>query len=421
MKRIMTIASGKGGVGKTTLAVNLGLTLSHYGKTVLIDMDFETSSLRAFLNMAFKKDLYHFFKRNEPLEQCMTPLSRYLDPKKQFRNFYIIAAPKYYIDDLARFRKEEWRRFTRAVNTLPVDFVILDLKAGVSHDVLDLMPYSNSGLLIFTPRLPAATAAAAHLVKGQIFRKLKLMFSSRSVLLEGFSKKDLDDLHDALARTDDVYNDSIQNLDALVRYFRKRFKNHPATLAIERTLETFRVYYVLNHFNGIESSYRDAVEPFVRQLFRYVSSRITTRSVGWVSYSSLIHEANCRQIPIVLDTSLYPIRRGRKVPRFHELEEIAQQFGRTLLKEKKPKKKVTLQDYLTDQLTMMKEMYASLKNAHPVTEFRYISALIMKIINTERHYHFGDREILDARDLQKLMMKYYESQHQNRVKSHASQ
>jgi len=74
--KIIPVASGKGGVGKTTFCLNLALSISRYGRTVLIDLDPGTSSLRSFLDMPIKKDIYHFLKKNIPIEECITPINR---------------------------------------------------------------------------------------------------------------------------------------------------------------------------------------------------------------------------------------------------------------------------------------------------------------------------------------------------------
>ena len=48
---IIGIASGKGGVGKSTIAVNLGLAFSHLGKTVLLDADLGLANAQILMGL----------------------------------------------------------------------------------------------------------------------------------------------------------------------------------------------------------------------------------------------------------------------------------------------------------------------------------------------------------------------------------
>lgn len=46
MAEIITIASRKGGVGKTTIAINMVVALSNKGKTLLVDADEQQSAMK---------------------------------------------------------------------------------------------------------------------------------------------------------------------------------------------------------------------------------------------------------------------------------------------------------------------------------------------------------------------------------------
>ena len=54
------------------------------------------------------------------------------------------------------------------------------MKAGLDANVVDFLPWSNSGILVFTPHLPSATLAASDIVKAILFRKLRIVFSPSS-------------------------------------------------------------------------------------------------------------------------------------------------------------------------------------------------------------------------------------------------
>ena len=64
MKKVIVIASGKGGVGKTTTAINLGAAMHHFGKEVLLNLDAKPKvllilSITLFVVLKFKNSNYH--------------------------------------------------------------------------------------------------------------------------------------------------------------------------------------------------------------------------------------------------------------------------------------------------------------------------------------------------------------------------
>ena len=300
-KRIIPIASGKGGVGKTTFAVHFALSLARFAPTILVDLDTGTSSVRSSIGTVVAKDLYHFHRKGEALANCVTRLDENLDPRGRFRQFGFIAGPKHFIEEIGSLDAAFRRRLAGEINSLPADYIVLDLRAGLDANVLDFLPYTNSGILVLTPNLPQATLAASEVVKAVLFRTLRHVFADGSEvyslpgLLEG---REL--IRELLGRAEDSYDDSVSNLDAFVRELRELFGDRPILDVVDWVISDFRVHYVLNQFNGVDASHEAAIVPFLRNLSENVSSRLEVTQLGWVVQDARVHGANCRGVPLLL-------------------------------------------------------------------------------------------------------------------------
>jgi MinD-like ATPase involved in chromosome partitioning or flagellar assembly len=405
-RRIIPVSSGKGGVGKTTFALNYALSLARHGRTVLVDLDTGTSSVRSCLDTPVQYDLYHFFKKGHALKDCVTTLSQRLDPEGQFRDFGFVAGPRHMIEDITNFDRTRRNQLIDAINTLDADFIVLDLKAGLDENVIAFLPFSNSGILVFTPHLPAATLAASDIVKAILFRKLRGLFAPGSHLygdLRGMTPRFVNDLLD---RVEDVYDESVQNLDAFVDDLRHALGEHPVVKLVADAVDSFVVHYVLNLFNGVSDSFDTAVKPFLTNLEEHVSGQLTIFNLGWVVAHAEIARAAQQRVPALLyrepkPPSAAPAPKSVKL----ELDKLATHYlgtrytGQRATSVAREAQRPSTSPYLDAQLETLQRMFEGLQTAGYRDNFRYIAHRSLHILSSRRIADFGATRIFKDDEL----------------------
>lgn len=382
MKRIIPVSSGKGGVGKTTFAINFALGLSKYGKTILIDLDFGTSSIRNSIDIPIKYDLYHFFKKKVPLKDCITTLDSNLDPRGEYKNFGFIASPYGSMDEFVHLDEEKRKNLIREINALDANFIILDLKAGLDSRVLDFMPFSNSGILIFTPTLPAANFAVVEIVRSQILRRLKVLFSPSSPLWRSLKKWDIDYVKlftEILQKIEDVYDETFKNIDKLIDEAEEALREE----IVERLKESvweFKVYFVLNRFNELDESLNTVISPFLSRLSEFVSSGLNVISLGWIVESSEIYESGRKKIPALLLPST-----RKKEATVNILDLISEKEKPKISKEKAS----SPPDAIQEQIEIIKRAYTITSRQSYKENFEYIAKRALFLLKNRPIHSFG--------------------------------
>jgi flagellar biosynthesis protein FlhG len=149
--RIMTISSGKGGVGKTNIAINLAIAFAEVGKKVVVmDADLGLANVNVILGIIPKYNLYHVIKKQRRLRDIIvdTPYG-----------IQIIAGASGF-SQLANLDEEERAAFVEGLKDLSyADYIIIDTAAGVSQNVLTFLRGADDAIIVTTPEPTAITDA----------------------------------------------------------------------------------------------------------------------------------------------------------------------------------------------------------------------------------------------------------------------
>jgi flagellar biosynthesis protein FlhG len=149
--RIITIASGKGGVGKTNLSVNMALAYTRIGKKVIVlDADLGLANVNVMLKMVPKWNLYHVIRKQKTMREIITETEYGIS----------IVAGASGFSKIANLTYAERNVFIDELNTLSkADIIIIDTSAGVSSNVLDFIAAADDAVIITTPEPTAITDA----------------------------------------------------------------------------------------------------------------------------------------------------------------------------------------------------------------------------------------------------------------------
>lgn len=139
--RVLTITSGKGGVGKSTLAVNLAVKLSEMGKNVLlVDADANLGSLDLMLGISPKWRLRNVLEDELDVEDAL--VSPYPRLKVLAGNSGDTDYPLMDVGRQNRFLEE-------LTNTEePFDVLLIDTAAGLSKEIVNYAIHSEEVLIV---------------------------------------------------------------------------------------------------------------------------------------------------------------------------------------------------------------------------------------------------------------------------------
>ena len=268
MACVISVASGKGGVGKSVVSVNLALVLARMGKqVVLADLDVGGADAHVMVGLlnpllTLTDFLNHRIEHLDDLAQRLS-----IDP-----NLRIIPGTGDTLST-ANMTYAQKKRLIRNFQNIRADVIIVDIGAGASYHTLDFFLMADHHIAVATPD-PTSVLDLYRFIKLAAIRRVLSMFMMRDVMAEGLANRDYSSVEEVL--------DVAGKTDESGRAF------------AETTLRAFQPTLVLNRVSGRA---RVNVLQLRKLLKEYVGGDLTL--LGEIPEDPAMEQAVRAYVPVV--------------------------------------------------------------------------------------------------------------------------
>jgi len=191
--RVIAVTSGKGGVGKTSISVNLALQFKEQGKRVVVlDADFGLANVEVMLGIRPQYNLADVIFNNKPIEEVITNGPMGIG--------FISGGSG--VQDLVNLDKVRLQKLIAQLVKLDklYDVVIIDTGAGIADSVVEFVLSSPEVLLVITPE-PTSITDAYSLLKA-VNRKKEFKREAKAIKVitnRVDSKEDGQEIYDKIS------------------------------------------------------------------------------------------------------------------------------------------------------------------------------------------------------------------------------
>ncbi len=154
MPLVFSITSGKGGVGKTNMAVNLACALAKARKRViLLDADLGLANVDVLMGITPKYNLFHLFHEDASLDKILFPTEY---------GFKILPAASG-VSEMLALSTGQKLELLESMDSLEeeVDYLIVDTGAGINDNVIYFNLAAQQRIVVLTPEPTSLTDAYA--------------------------------------------------------------------------------------------------------------------------------------------------------------------------------------------------------------------------------------------------------------------
>jgi flagellar biosynthesis protein FlhG len=271
MVHIWPIGGGKGGSGKSFLASSLGRVLAGLGKkTLLIDLDLGAANLHTLVDVPYPvKCLSDFIHKKIPLLEntvLETPVP----------NLYLISGAHDSLD-IANLPYEQKVKTLKAISKLNYEWILLDLGAGTSFNILDFFLISQNSIFITTPE-PTSIENVYRLIRSIYFRRIRQYFNAA----------DFKTLEEEVVQ--EFGEGSFNKPDCIMQAVKRA---HPEkSLQLENDFNSFRFKLVLNQLRSKDNIALGA------QICKIIEKHLGFQVdfAGNIAFDDRVHDAVCQRV-----------------------------------------------------------------------------------------------------------------------------